>query len=190
MEINKGDSMSDYQQRNEVPVDRREETVITQQPGYAVTEQVIHDSAAEQRQRLFQITRILYTFLGGLEILLGLRFILKLIAANPNSGFGAFVYGLTGPLLAPFTGLVGTPQASGVILEITTLIAMAIYALLFWGLSAVIAIVLDRPSARSVTRSVQQHTLLPAETNTLRSTGETPDAAARLRASAEHLRSS
>ena len=32
---------------NEIAVDRREETVVTQQPGFAATEQVIHDVAAE-----------------------------------------------------------------------------------------------------------------------------------------------
>ena len=32
----------------ELAVDRREETLITQQPGYAATEQVVHDVAAER----------------------------------------------------------------------------------------------------------------------------------------------
>jgi len=35
---------------------------------------------------------------------------------------------------------------------------MAIYALIFWGVAHVLKIVADRPSARTVTRSVQEQT--------------------------------
>jgi uncharacterized membrane protein len=143
---------------NEIAVDRREETVVTQQPGYAATEQVTRDVAAERRQTWFMVNRIMWSVVGLLEILLGLRFVLKLIAANPESGFAAFIYGVTEPFIAPFALLVGTPTAGGIILEVTTLIAMAIYALIFWGVAHVLQIVADRPSARTVTRSVQEQT--------------------------------
>ena len=143
---------------NEVAVDRREETVVTQQPGYAATEQVTRDVAAERRQTLFLINRIMWSIAGLLEILLGLRFMLKLIAANPDSGFAAFIYGITRPFIAPFADLIGTPTSGGIILEVTTLIAMAIYALIFWGIARVIQIVADRPSARTVTRSTREQT--------------------------------
>ncbi len=94
--------------------------------------------------------------LGLLEILLGLRFLLKLIAANPNSGFAVFIYGITKPFLAPFTALVGTPTSGGTILVVTTLIAMAVYALLFWFIVRVVRIATNRPSARTSTRSTRE----------------------------------
>jgi YggT family protein len=143
---------------NEEAVDRRAETVVTEQPGYAATEQVTRDVAAERRQRVFQIDRIMWTILVMLEILLGLRFMLKLIAANPNSGFSVFIYGITGAFLAPFHALLGTPTFGGSSLEVTTLVAMVVYALLFWVLVRVIQIVMDRPSARTVTRSTREQT--------------------------------
>ncbi|MBU0705161.1 MAG: YggT family protein [Chloroflexi bacterium] len=143
---------------NEVSVDRREETVVTQQPGYAATEQVTRDVAAERRLRLVLVTRIIWAVLGLLEILLGLRFLLKLIAANPDSGFAVFIYGITKPFIAPFALLVGTPTSGGMIFEATTLIAMAIYALLFWGVVSVIRIAADRPIARTSTRSTREQT--------------------------------
>jgi len=143
---------------NEMAVDRREETVVTQQPGYAATEQVTRDVAAERRQTWFMVNRIMWSVVGLLEVLLGLRFVLKLIAANPDSGFAAFIYGITGPFIAPFALLVGTPTAGGIILEVTTLIAMAVYALVFWGIAHVLQIVAERPSARTVTRSVREQT--------------------------------
>jgi YggT family protein len=150
--------MSEHQPIHEVAVDRRAETVTTQQPGYAATEQVTRDVAAERRQGLALITRILYTILGGLEILLGLRFVLHLIGANPASGFATFIYGMTGVFVAPFNNLIGTPTSGAMTFEVTTLIAMAVYALLFWVIVRVIGIVADRPSARSVSRSTHEQT--------------------------------
>ncbi len=154
--------MSDNRQINDVSVDRREETVSTQQPGFVSTEQVTRDVAAERRQGMDQLNQIMYTILGILEIGLGLRLVLRLIAANASSGFADFIYGVTGPFIAPFAGLVGTPTSGGTILEITTLIAMAVYALFFWIVLQVIAIVMARPSARSVSRSVREQTPGPA----------------------------
>ena len=150
--------MSDAPRINEVSVDRREETVVTQQPGYAATEQVTRDVAAERRLRSALINRIVWAILVLLEVLLGLRFVLKLIAANPDAGFAAFIYGITSPFVAPFALLVGTPTFENMVLEWTTLVAMGIYALFFWGVVTVIRIVVDRPSARSVTRSVREVT--------------------------------
>jgi len=78
--------MTDNRPINETPVDRREETVVTQEQGYAASERVTRDVAAERRQSTFQITQIIWTLVGILEIALGLRFVLKLIAANPDAG--------------------------------------------------------------------------------------------------------
>ena len=150
--------MSGNQPIDEVSVDRREETVVTEQPGYAASEQVTRDVAAERRLRSALVTQITWAILGLLEILLGLRFLLKLIAANPASGFAIFIYGITKPFIAPFALLVGTPTSGGMIVEVTTLIAMAIYALLFWGVVSVIRIAANRPVARTATRSVREET--------------------------------
>ena len=150
--------MSENRRLNEVSVDRREEMVVTQQPGYAATEQVTRDVAAERRLRFALVTQIIWAILGLLEILLGLRFVLKLIAANPDSGFAVFIYGITQPFLAPFTALVATPQSGGTILELTTLIAMAVYVLFFWIVVRAVLIAATRPSARTVTRSVREQT--------------------------------
>lgn len=150
--------MSENQPINEVAVDRRAETVVTQQPGYAATEQVTRDVAAEGRLRFLQIDRIMYTLLGILEILLGLRFVLKLIAANPDSGFTIFIYGITGLFVSPFNTLVGTPAFGGSSFELTTLIAMAVYALLFWVLVRVLQVATSQTTARTVTRSTREET--------------------------------
>jgi hypothetical protein len=150
--------MTDVQRHTELAVDRREETVVTQQPGYATTEQTVRDVAAERRMQTYQITRILWGVLALLEIMLGLRFVLKLIGANAASGFGTLVYGTTELFVAPFTGLLSFWSAGDMILELTTLVAMGIYALVFWGLVRVLGMVMERTGARTVTRSTREVT--------------------------------
>jgi uncharacterized membrane protein len=146
---NYADQVDENPAGKELAIDRREEMVITRQPGYMATEQMVHDIAVERRLRIFQINRILWSIFAFLEILLAFRFMLKLIGANPDSGFAVLIYGLSGLLVGSFVGLILTPVYSGAALELTTLIAMLVYALIFWGIVYVIKIVVDRPRARS-----------------------------------------
>jgi uncharacterized membrane protein len=150
--------MIENQEINDVAVDRREETVVTRQPGYAATEQIVRDVAAERRMKFYLVNRILWSLLSFLEILLAFRFVLRMIAANPDSGFGMFMYGITGVFVAPFNGLIATPVSGGSALELTTLIAMAVYALIFWGVAYIIRMIAERPSARSFTRTTSEQT--------------------------------
>ena len=78
------------------------------------------------------------------EMLIGFRVFLRLIAANPQSGFASFIYGITTPILAPFAGLTTTPSANGVVFEVSSVIAMIVYALLFWLGTYVIRVLWDR----------------------------------------------
>jgi uncharacterized protein YggT (Ycf19 family) len=148
--------MFDIQEVDDVAVEREEETVTTQQPGFVATEQTTHDIAAERRLTWFQITRALWTILSTLEILLVIRFILKLISANPGNSFAEFMYKISAPFVTPFANLIGNPSSGGTVLEVTTLIALAIYALFFWILVRVLRIIFDRPSARTITRTTRE----------------------------------
>jgi uncharacterized membrane protein len=153
-----GDHMIEDQRINDEAVDRREETLVTRHPGYTATEQVVRDVAAERRLGWFQFNRIMWSMLAFLEILLAFRVVLRMIAANPNSGFAVLIYGITGIFVGPFNGLIATPSSGGSSLEVTTLIAMAIYAMIFWGVAYVIRIVVDRPNIRSFTRTTREQT--------------------------------
>jgi YggT family protein len=163
--------MSEYQGTNATAVDRREETVTTQQPGYATTERVTRDVAAERRSLLFQVTRIIWSLLAVLEISLGVRFLLKLIAANADSGFAALTYGLTELFVWPFAGLVPTWSSGAMVLEVTTLIAMMIYVLLAWLAVRALIIMTDRPSSRTMTRSTSEN--IPGGPGNVRTTRTT-----------------
>ena len=89
-------------------------------------------------------------FLAGLvDVIIAIRFVMKLLAANPTSGFVSFMYGLSEPLVAPFRGIFGTPAAGGSVLEPASLVAIAVYSLIGWGIVALIRL-LTAPKGRPV----------------------------------------
>jgi uncharacterized membrane protein len=97
------------------------------------TQTSITDPYAGRRATSIKIMRAIYLIFGLIEALLVIRFLLKALGANAEAGFAQLMYGVTGPLVAPFRGLFGTPQAaSGAVLEVHTLIALVIYALVAW----------------------------------------------------------
>jgi hypothetical protein len=142
---NGGVKMTQYPERE--PVDEHEHVYVSPER----EERIVHDVAAEQRMGLARITQLIWLVAMVIEALIGIRILLKLIAANPNSGFAALIYGITDLFLLPFFGLTITPSANGVVLEIPSIIAMLVYALFFWGLVKVIWLLFVQPRARTVT---------------------------------------
>lgn len=71
---------------------------------------------------------------GILEALLALRFVLKLLGANPTAGFTQFIYNVSYPFTAPFLSVFRVSQVEGSIFEWTTLLAMLVYWLIAWGI--------------------------------------------------------
>ncbi len=94
-------------------------------------------------ERAAQIT---YLVLGVVEALIITRVILKLLAANPEAGFVRFIYNVSAPLVAPFQGIFPTPVTQNSVLELSALVAIAVYAVIAWALVRLIAIVGQRQS--------------------------------------------
>lgn len=85
-------------------------------------------------------------FLVVLETTLVIRFILKLIGAEPRNLFAGFLYALTDILLFPFMGIVGSPSfRQNQSFEFPTLIAIGIYYLVFWALRQFLRILISNP---------------------------------------------
>ena len=99
----------------------------------------------EQRIFTFKITQLIWLFLGILEALIALRIGLKLIGANPESPIVALIYGLTFLFLFPFEGMVATPSAGSMVLELSSLFAMLIYALIAWAVERIVWVLFYRP---------------------------------------------
>jgi len=101
----------------------------------------------EREQRIFtiKITQLIWLFLGILEALIALRIGLKLIGANPGSPIVALIYGFTNLFLFPFEGMTATPTAGGMVLELSSLFAMLIYALIAWAVERTVWVLFYRP---------------------------------------------
>jgi len=89
---------------------------------------------APSTKPLYRGTQIVWYVLGVLEVLLAFRFVLKLLGANPAAGFSSFIYSLSYPFTLPFSSVFGVSQVSGSVFEWTTLLAMAVYWLVAFGL--------------------------------------------------------
>ena len=83
--------------------------------------------------------------LGIIDGLLLIRIVLKLLAANPLAGFSKFIYSLTDVFLAPFRNILPTVGGgSGAVLEMSTVIAIIVYALIGWALVRLVSIMFSR----------------------------------------------
>ena len=84
----------------------------------------------------------------ALELLFLLRFVLKLLGADPYNQFAEALYKFTGFFLYPFEGIVHSttigPNGNGVI-EWSTLVGMAVYALIFYLIRLLLRITISKP---------------------------------------------
>jgi hypothetical protein len=139
--------------------DRHEHIVeIADHDGYETRREVVEDVAAARYEALTKVTQLIWLLFGVLEALIALRVFLKLIAANPASPFAGLVYSLTDLFLWPFFGLTSTPSAGGMVLEISSLIAMFVYAVVAWVTVRLIWLLLYRTPTRSVSVYERDHT--------------------------------
>ena len=99
----------------------------------------------EQRIFTFKATQLIWLLFGILEALIALRIGLMLIGANPNSPIVALIYGFTYLFLFPFEGLIGSPAAGNMVLELSSMFAMLIYGLIAWATERVVWLVFYRP---------------------------------------------
>ncbi|MBX4191219.1 MAG: YggT family protein [Candidatus Doudnabacteria bacterium] len=94
--------------------------------------------ARDSVKPLYRGTQVIWYVLSVIEALLGIRFILRLIAANPAAGFTDLIYTITQPLVQPFSNIVRVARVEGTntasLIDWNILIAMAVYWLLAWAI--------------------------------------------------------
>lgn len=82
-------------------------------------------------------TNIIYFLLGVLEVILGLRFVFRLFGANEDNAFILALYNFSHVFVGPFNNIFNDQSiGSKSVFELSTLVAMLIYALIAWGLIA------------------------------------------------------
>jgi uncharacterized protein YggT (Ycf19 family) len=82
--------------------------------------------------------RIVYLVFGVIEALIAIRVVLKLLGANPDAGFTSLIYNVTQPFVAFFQGVFPDTASHGSVLEISSLLAILVYALLAFGIATVV----------------------------------------------------
>lgn len=89
--------------------------------------------------------KVVWYIAGIIIALLALRIVFLLLAANQGSPFVDLIYGLSGIFAAPFFGIFGyTPAYGQSVLEISSLVAIAIYALIAWGIAKLATLTSNR----------------------------------------------
>jgi hypothetical protein len=112
--------------------------VVDEQEVRVVSEPAHTDAVAERESVTAfydswpaRINTILWTLLLALEGLLALRFALLAFGANASSGFVDFVYDVSWPFVRPFDGAFANRTWDEGIIEVSTLLAMGVWLLVF-----------------------------------------------------------
>ena len=98
-------------------------------------------AARTHNQGTATAVRVVWFIAGLLLILLAFRFVFILLGANTANSFASLIYSASYPFARPFFGLFGYSIRYGVSrVELSTLVAMAVYALLAFGIARLITI--------------------------------------------------
>jgi hypothetical protein len=109
--------------------------------------QEVHDTEREivRGRGAARVSQVVDYVFWLVYALLGLRFLLGMIAARSGAGFTQFIRGITEPFYLPFPGLVQSPEApGGYVFEWPILIAILVYALLHWAINGFLRMMAER----------------------------------------------
>jgi len=102
--------------------------------------------AANQNSAVARVVNVVYYLFGIVELVLVIRVLLHLVAANSGNAFASVIDTISYPFVMLFSSLVQNPiLGTSSVLEITTIIAMVVWAIVAWLIARLIWLVLSRP---------------------------------------------
>ena len=111
----------------------------------AVNEVVDTEREVERGRGAARVSQVIDYIFYLLYALLGMRFLLALLAARSTAGFVQFIVAITNPFYAPFRGIVASPTAEGgYTLALPIVIAIIVYALLHLGINGLLRLIAHR----------------------------------------------
>ena len=111
----------------------------------AVDEVVDTEREVERSRGVARISQVVDYIFYVIYALLGMRFLLNLLAARPSAGFVRFINAVTDPFFAPFRGIVPTPAtAEGFRLALPILVALIAYLLLHLAINGLLRMLAHR----------------------------------------------
>jgi len=106
-----------------------------------VSAPVQQTSITEESRYNFRAVAVVGFVVGIVDIFIAARFLGKLLGASAHSAFVNFIYQVSSPMVAPFTGIFGNAGSGANSFETASLVAIAVYAVIGWGLVVLIRIV-------------------------------------------------
>lgn len=94
----------------------------------------------EQTSGAVVAQRVIWFIAGLISVIIALRFVFLLLGANRGAGFTDFIYNVSAPFVAPFVGIFGEPAYGISVFEVSSLLAIAIYLLIAWGIAKLFTI--------------------------------------------------
>lgn len=114
----------------------------------AVDEVVEQEREVGRARGLARVSQIVDYLFYVIYALLGLRFLLALMAARSTAGFVRFIVAVTDPLYEPFRGIVSSPRTDGGhTLMMPLVIAIIVYVLLHLGINGLLRLIAHRKTA-------------------------------------------
>jgi hypothetical protein len=109
-------------------------------------DEVVHTEREVERGRgAARISQVIDYIFYVLYALLGMRFLLALLAARSTAGFVQFIVAVTNPFYAPFRGIVASPRTDeGHTLLLPIVIAIIAYVLLHLAINGILRMLAHR----------------------------------------------
>ena len=134
--------------RKAPPDEARVEQVAQDFRAKAVDEVVEHEHEVQRARGLARVSQIVDYLFYVVYALLGLRFLLALMAARSTAGFVRFIVAVTDPLYEPFRGIVASPRTDGGhTVMMPLVIAIIVYVLLHLGINGLLRLIAHRKTA-------------------------------------------
>ena len=111
----------------------------------AVDEVIDTEQEVQRARGLARISQVVDYIFYVIYALLGMRFLLALLAARSSAGFVQFIVAVSNPFYAPFRGIVASPSTDqGHTLLLPIVVAIIAYILLHLGINALLRLFAHR----------------------------------------------
>ncbi len=136
-----------HDQNDETNLERRQE-LRHDEEAFRLHQEERRLRAARQNTTFDWIINSIFWLAGILELLLLMRFLLRLFGANPENAFAQLINNLSAPFIAPFSTLFISPTSEGAanIFDVNIVIAIVAYALLSYLVVSLLRLIFYRRS--------------------------------------------
>ena len=141
--------ISDRAARTTVPDESRRIDQVAGDFREKAVDEVVDTEREVQRSRgLARISQVVDYIFYLIYALLGMRFLLALMAARSSAGFVQFIVAITNPFYAPFRGIVASPSTDqGHTLLLPIVVAIIAYVILHLAINGLLRMFAHRKTA-------------------------------------------